>query len=191
MSHIQEIADRLITQALVEDLATKLRKANVPEPVIASILAVVAVGPSLADPSARAYARSMEQAFDEYGVPGVAMQVAYFLINAGKWQGDEAKAHKVVLKKWSAKDHRASVLLSEKAWTDNVETSWSPPEGFFKQTPDKIAHGLKAAHPSLTSAMGSLNFYINRAGKNLDPAAKHRLHMAQDKLKTLYEGNNS
>jgi len=228
----------------------------------------------------------MEEAFDEYGVPGLSTQVAYFLINAGKWQGDEARQHKAVLKKWSSRSNagaqvtvtaavdpvkvtftltdlsdafyegrgedikglnnmtdeekfnylkkkagerypgirikigtgqfRQAVDLnmmirkpcdykyklsprvgyklatfvvspaSTKAWTENVDTTWSPPDGFFKQTPDKIAHGLKSAHKDLTSAMGSLNFYINRAGKNLDPAAKHRLQMAKDKLASLY-----
>lgn len=80
----------------------------------------------------------------------------------------------------------AEKKAKEQAWTDNVETTWSPPEGFFKQTPDAIAKGLKKAHKNKSGAMGSLNFYINRAGKNLDRAAKDRLEMAKDKLESLY-----
>lgn len=181
-SHIKEIAARIT--ALAEDFKAKMLKAGVPANVVESVLVVCAT--SFNDPSARAYAGAMEDALDDYGVPGLATQVAYFLINAGKWQGDEARAHKVVLKKWSSKAMASVQTLKEQAWTDNVETTWSPPEGFFKQTPDKIAHGLKATHKDLKSAMGSLNFYINRAGKNLDPAAKQRLHLTKDKLESLY-----
>ena len=211
---VKEIAARVT--ALVEDFKTKMLKAGVPANVVESILVVCAT--PFSDPSARAYAGAMEEAFDDYGVPGLATQVAYFLINAGKWQGDEARAHKVVLKKWSSKATSSlqtaashgwvtplpggfkakcmgpgkcsicneELRQKERAWTDNVDTTWSPPEGFFKQTPDKIANGLKATHKDLKSAMGSLNFYINRAGKNLDPAAKHRLQLAKDKLSSLY-----
>ena len=81
----------------------KLEGAGLPSDVIEAILAVVKIGPSLKNPSAQAYARSMEQAFDEYGLRGLSMQVAYFLINAGQWTGPEAKAIKLVLKKWSNK----------------------------------------------------------------------------------------
>jgi len=36
------------------------------------------------------------------------------------------------------------------------------------------------------SAMSMLNFYINRAGKNLTPAKKEKLEKAKDELKALF-----
>lgn len=79
----------------------KLQRAGVAEPVIESILAAKAFGVTMKDASARAYARSMETAFDEYGLKGLSLQVDYFLLNARTWTGVEAASHKKVLKKWS------------------------------------------------------------------------------------------
>lgn len=59
-------------------------------------------------------------------------------------------------------------VLSEKNWSDQVKTTWEPPEGFFTQSAPKIAAGLKSASKDLQQAMSRLNFYINRAGHNLN-----------------------
>lgn len=77
--------------------------------------------------------------------------------------------------------------ISEKKWSADVPTKWEPPEGFFKQSAEKIASGLKAAAPDLKTAMERLNFYINRAGKNLSGEDKSRLEAAKDKLSKMYE----
>ena len=39
------------------------------------------------------------------------------------------------------------------------------------------------------SAMSMLNFYINRAGKNLTPAKKAKLEKAKEELKSLFHRN--
>ncbi|MEZ4689908.1 MAG: hypothetical protein R3A12_06880 [Ignavibacteria bacterium] len=49
----------------------------------------------------------------------------------------------------------------------DVKTHWHPEEGFFGQSSEKIAEGLKSASDSLAQAMDRLDFYINRAGSNL------------------------
>lgn len=77
--------------------------------------------------------------------------------------------------------------IYEKKWSADVPTKWEPPEGFFKQSAEKIASGLKAAAPDLKTAMERLNFYINRAGKNLSGEDKSRLEAAKDKLSKMYE----
>ena len=74
-----------------------------------------------------------------------------------------------------------------KKWSGDVHEKWHPPEGFFKQSAEKIAHGLKSKSDSLKQAMSRLNFYINRAGKNLSAEDKKRLENAKDKLHRLYE----
>ncbi len=76
--------------------------------------------------------------------------------------------------------------LEEKQWSAGVDTEWSPPEGFFTKSAEKIAGGLKAKSKDLKQAMSRLNFYINRAGKNLSADDKTRLENAKEKLRALY-----
>ena len=53
------------------------------------------------DASARTYAANFERSLDEYGIEGLKLQVLYFLINASRWQGERARFHKKILKKWT------------------------------------------------------------------------------------------
>lgn len=76
--------------------------------------------------------------------------------------------------------------MSEAMWTDKVKVKWHSPEGFFTQSAPKIASGLKSASKDLKTAMSRLNFYINRAGKNLDKKDRVRLERAKDQLSSLY-----
>lgn len=84
-------------------------------------------------------------------------------------------------------------LLNEgkKNWSNGVSPKWAPPEGFFEKSATKIAHGLKRNHKDLKSAMGSLSFYVNRAGKNLSAEDKARLETAKTKLRSLYESTGN
>ena len=77
--------------------------------------------------------------------------------------------------------------LHEKKWSGDVDTKWSPPEGFFSQSATKIAAGLKANSRDLKQAMSRLIFYINRAGKNLSVDDHDRLEAAKEKLHALYK----
>jgi tRNA(adenine34) deaminase len=77
-------------------------------------------------------------------------------------------------------------LLTEKKWSAAVETHWHPEEGFFTKSATAIASGLKSKSDSLQQAMSRLDFYINRAGKNLSASEKAKLETAKDKLRALY-----
>lgn len=79
------------------------------------------------------------------------------------------------------------LLLNEKMWSGDVETKWEPKEGFFNQSAEKIASGLKRNSKDLKQAMSRLNFYINRGGENLSAEDKSRLENAKEKLRTMYE----
>jgi hypothetical protein len=65
---------------------------------------------------------------------------------------------------------------------------------FESDDPARVAASLKssAEHSKrrkgspLQSAMGMLNFYINRAGKNLPAARKRILERAKDELRRLF-----
>jgi hypothetical protein len=83
-------------------------------------------------------------------------------------------------------------------WTQRVmQTSNAldlEPSVFMKDDPRSIARSLKrSAEQSkrrksepFRSAMSMLNFYINRAGKNLPKERRERLEAAKDELRDLY-----
>ncbi|MFD0767228.1 DUF3175 domain-containing protein [Mucilaginibacter lutimaris] len=85
-------------------------------------------------------------------------------------------------KKWSAKVTETSDALDLKQ------------EVFKSKNSEKIAESLKhSADEShrrkgspFQSAMSMLNFYINRAGKNLTKTQKKPLERAKNKLRKLY-----
>lgn len=81
---------------------------------------------------------------------------------------------------------KLSEIMVEQKWTKDVEPHWKVPEGFFTKPAAEIASGLKSSHKSLKSAMGSLVFFMNRAGKNLSADDVARLELAKKKLKELY-----
>jgi hypothetical protein len=86
-------------------------------------------------------------------------------------------------KRWSGKVTQQSHAL-------NLE------EGVFKQSdPKAIAASLKRSAEASTrrkaspyqSAMSMLNFYINRAGKNLPASQKTVLNQAKIELRKIYQ----
>lgn len=56
---------------------------------------------SCVDPYAHSHARGIYGAHGLYGVDGVRLNVLYMLGNLGKWQGEEARVSKKVLKRWA------------------------------------------------------------------------------------------
>lgn len=91
-------------------------------------------------------------------------------------------AHNTQLRKWSGKVTRNSHALVLE-------------EGVFSwKDPAKIAHSLRRSAENsqarksspFRSAMSMLSFYINRAGKPLDPEQRALLEKAKDELRRLY-----
>lgn len=69
-------------------------------------------------------------------------------------------------------------------WSEHVPTHWHPEKGFFEQSAQSIAEGLKDNSDSLRQAMDRLDFYVNRAGDKLkDP---ERFEEAKVILHNLY-----
>jgi tRNA(adenine34) deaminase len=80
---------------------------------------------------------------------------------------------KAPTRKWSAKVHTESTY---------------PEEGLFKQSASAIARALaskKVSPKGPASGMRMLNFYINRAGKNLSPDRHAELEKAKEKLSAI------
>ncbi|MGE0207285.1 MAG: DUF3175 domain-containing protein [Candidatus Babeliales bacterium] len=93
--------------------------------------------------------------------------------------------------------------MSKKLWSHDVtrnesESAHFLPEGLFNKSAQDIAQGLKkAVHERFKaegldasgeyrSAMSMLDFYINRAGKNLTDLDRKRLEAAKAQLKNLF-----
>jgi hypothetical protein len=85
-----------------------------------------------------------------------------------------------------------------KKWVKHVqETSFAMdlPEGIFTRPAPEIARELQQAVLESTrtkgtkfqSAMSMLNYYINRAGKNLNSEDKARLEDAKDELRKIFK----
>jgi Protein of unknown function (DUF3175) len=78
--------------------------------------------------------------------------------------------------------------MPTKKWSAKVATdSTHPDHGLFNESPEKIAKSLASKRVSPkgpASGMRMLNFYINRAGKNL---SKERI-AELEKAKTLLSG---
>ena len=69
-------------------------------------------------------------------------------------------------------------------WSEKVKTKKHPKEGLFsKGSATEIVSWLKSEHEDLADAMSALNFYINRAGKNLSDTQKAKLAHAKALLK--------
>lgn len=88
-------------------------------------------------------------------------------------------------------------MTKQKKWVKHVqETSFAMdlPEGIFTHSAKKIAQELKEAvlasdrtkGTKFQSAMSMLNYYINRAGKNLKPEDKARLEQAKIELRKIF-----
>jgi len=94
----------------------------------------------------------------------------------------KAQTHKKPVRKWSAKVTKQSNAL-------DLEK-----DVFKSKDPDKIAaslkHSAEKSHRRKTSpfqsAMSMLNFYENRAGKNLSKNQKAPLEKAKKKLRKLF-----
>jgi len=78
---------------------------------------------------------------------------------------------------------------TKKKWSAKVHTdSTHPEEGLFNKSASAIARALaskKVSPKGPASGMRMLNFYINRAGKNLTPERHAELEKAKDKLSAI------
>jgi tRNA(adenine34) deaminase len=79
--------------------------------------------------------------------------------------------------------------MTTKKWSAKVETdSTHPHEGLFNEDASKIAKELaskKVSPKGPASGMRMLNFYINRAGKNLSKERHAELEKAKDLLSEI------
>lgn len=102
--------------------------------------------------------------------------------HAGKWHEDEEGRLRVkgIKEAKAEKDDEEKGEKDDKGekWSADVDTKWHPPEGTFEKSGKAIAATLLKAGKK--HAMQRLNFYKNRAGKNLSDERRAALDAAQE-----------
>ncbi len=86
-------------------------------------------------------------------------------------------------KKWSAKVTRDSHALELE---DGVFT-WQDPRRIARSLQRSAEASTQRKTTPFQSAMSMLNFYINRAGKNLDIKQRRILEQAKQELRHIYK----
>lgn len=84
--------------------------------------------------------------------------------------------------KWSAKVTKESDALD----LEQGVFTWKDPKKIARSLKKSADQSLRRKAAPFRSAMSMLVFYINRAGKNLDPKQKQILEQAKDQLRKLY-----
>jgi hypothetical protein len=87
--------------------------------------------------------------------------------------------------RWSAKVTRESHALS----LEQGVFTWKDPRRIAESLRDSAEASTRRKAEPFRSAMSMLAFYINRAGKNLDPEQKQILEQAKRALRELYGKN--
>lgn len=85
-------------------------------------------------------------------------------------------------KKWSQHVTKKSDALDLEK---NIFT-WKDSKKIAQSLKKSAQHSTRRRGSELQSAMSMLNFYINRAGKNLDPKQRKVLEQAKEELRNLF-----
>jgi len=83
---------------------------------------------------------------------------------------------------WSAEVAKTSIALD----LEEGVFTWDDPEKIAASLKMSAENSLRKKGTSFQSAMSMLNFYINRAGKNLPLERKNVLEQAKIELRQLY-----
>ena len=85
-------------------------------------------------------------------------------------------------KYWSAEVNATSNALD----TEEGVFTWDDPKKIAKSLSESAQNSIRRKAPPFMSAMSMLNFYINRAGKNLPASRLKILNQAKVELRILY-----
>lgn len=88
-------------------------------------------------------------------------------------------------KKWSARVTRESHALE----LEEGVFTWKDPRRIARSLQRSADASTQRKATPFQSAMSMLNFYINRAGKNLDPKQRQILEQTKQELRRVYKQN--
>ena len=86
------------------------------------------------------------------------------------------------MEKWSQKVTQTSFALE----LEEGVFTWDNPKKIAESLKDSAERSTRRKATPFQSAMSMLNFYINRAGKNLPPERRKVLEEAKVELRKLY-----
>lgn len=86
------------------------------------------------------------------------------------------------MRKWSNKVTKTSFALD----LEKGVFTWKDPKKIAKSLEQSAKQSTRRKAEPFQSAMSMLNFYINRAGKNLKPERKKVLEEAKKELRKLF-----
>jgi hypothetical protein len=89
---------------------------------------------------------------------------------------------KTSVRRWSARVTRESHALALEPGVFKLES----PRAIARSLKRSADRSIERKSDPFRSAMSMLSFYINRAGKNLDPGRRATLQAAKDELRALY-----
>jgi hypothetical protein len=89
-----------------------------------------------------------------------------------------------MVRKWSQRVTEGSNALDTQAGV----FTWRDPKKIARSLMRSALASTRRKAGPFQSAMSMLNFYINRAGKNLDPKQKRILEKAKEELRKLKNG---
>jgi hypothetical protein len=95
----------------------------------------------------------------------------------------DSKKDKGSNKKWSARVTRESHALE----LEEGVFTWKDPRRIARSLQRSAEASTQRKATPFQSAMSMLNFYINRAGKNLDSTQRQVLEQAKQELRRLYK----
>ena len=90
----------------------------------------------------------------------------------------------------SAKDRKWSQRVTEKSDALDLEDrvfTWKDPRRIARSLKRSAERSKRRKGTPLQSAMSMLNFYVNRAGKDLDASQRKILNEAKDELRSLFK----
>jgi len=87
-----------------------------------------------------------------------------------------------VKKNWSDKVTKTSIALD----LERGIFTWNNPKKIAASLKESAENSLRRKAAPFASAMSMLNFYINRAGRNLKPKRKQILAQARKELRKLF-----
>ena len=127
----------------------------------------------------------------------VTRDVEGLIATFGDISGNGSRALAVSRSGESAMPQDAPPVRRKKKWSAEVAAhsdALDLEEGVFTKSAAEIARSLKRSAQGsrrrkstpFRSAMSMLNFYINRAGRNLSPRRRRTLNAAKDELRRLF-----
>jgi hypothetical protein len=94
----------------------------------------------------------------------------------------------------SAKDRKWSQRVTEKSAALDLEDrvfTWKDPQRIARSLKRSAERSKRRKGTPLQSAMSMLNFYVNRAGKDLDASQRKILNEAKDELRSLFKSKTA